>query len=207
MPPKKDKEKDEENKSHLFWDNQPVPKLSETIADEGTAIDKEKTIAEVRQIPYALPEGFEWSDIEVNDEKSIKEVYTLLNENYVEDDDNMFRFDYSIDFLRWSLQPPGYYKTWHVGVRVTKSKMLVGFITGVPSKISIYKKEIKMAEINFLCVHKKLREKRLAPVLIMEVTRRVNLEGIWQAVYTAGRLLPKPVASCRLFKKKIIFFS
>jgi len=101
LPPKKDKEKDEENKSHLFWDNQPVPKLSETIADEGTAIDKEKTIAEVRQIPYALPEGFEWSDIEVNDEKSIKEVYTLLNENYVEDDDNMFRFDYSIDFLRW----------------------------------------------------------------------------------------------------------
>jgi glycylpeptide N-tetradecanoyltransferase len=30
-----------------------------------------------------------------------------LNENYVEDDDNMFRFDYSPDFLRWALQPPG----------------------------------------------------------------------------------------------------
>jgi len=81
--------------------------------------------------------------------------------------------------------------------------MLVGFITGVPSKISIYKKEIKMAEINFLCVHKKLREKRLAPVLIMEVTRRVNLEGIWQAVYTAGRLLPKPVASCRYYHRSL----
>jgi glycylpeptide N-tetradecanoyltransferase len=57
-----------------------------------------------------------------------------------------------------------------------------------------------MAEINFLCVHKKLREKRLAPVLIMEVTRKVNLENIWQAVYTAGRVLPKPVASCRYVK-------
>lgn len=31
------------------------------------------------------------------------QVYTLLKENYVEDDDNMFRFDYSIDFLRWAL--------------------------------------------------------------------------------------------------------
>ena len=31
----------------------------------------------------------------------LKELYTLLNENYVEDDDNMFRFDYSPDFLRW----------------------------------------------------------------------------------------------------------
>lgn len=29
------------------------------------------------------------------------ELYTLLNENYVEDDDMMFRFDYSADFLKW----------------------------------------------------------------------------------------------------------
>jgi len=33
----------------------------------------------------------------------LKEVYTLLNENYVEDDDNMFRFDYSPEFLHWSV--------------------------------------------------------------------------------------------------------
>jgi len=54
-----------------------------------------------------------------------------------------------------------------------------------------------MVEINFLCVHKKLRSKRVAPVLIREITRRVNLEGIFQAVYTAGILLPKPVGTCR----------
>ncbi len=36
-----------------------------------------------------------------------QEVYTLLSENYVEDDDNMFRFDYSKEFLRWALTPPG----------------------------------------------------------------------------------------------------
>lgn len=48
-------------------------------------------------------------------------MYTLLAENYVEDDDNMFRFDYSIDFLRWALLPPGYYADWIIGVRVKKS--------------------------------------------------------------------------------------
>ena len=31
----------------------------------------------------------------------IKEVYELLNANYVEDDDAMFRFDYSVAFLHW----------------------------------------------------------------------------------------------------------
>lgn len=54
-----------------------------------------------------------------------------------------------------------------------------------------------MVEINFLCVHKKLRSKRVAPVLIREITRRVNLQGIFQAVYTAGVVLPKPVGTCR----------
>ena len=56
---------------------------------------------------------------------------------------------------------------------------------------------VSMVEINFLCVHKKLRSKRVAPVLIREITRRVNLEGVFQAVYTAGVVLPKPVACCR----------
>jgi glycylpeptide N-tetradecanoyltransferase len=31
----------------------------------------------------------------------MKEVYELLNGNYVEDDDAMFRFDYSVNFLKW----------------------------------------------------------------------------------------------------------
>ena len=70
----------------------------------------------------------------------LKELYTLLNENYVEDDDNMFRFDYSPEFLRWALLPPGFLQEWHVGVRAKKSKKMVGFISAVPATISIYKK-------------------------------------------------------------------
>ena len=62
---------------------------------------------------------------------------------------------------------------------------------------------MKLVEINFLCVHKKLRSKRLAPVLIREITRRVNCQGIFQAVYTAGVVLPKPVGTCRLVRLKL----
>lgn len=42
-----------------------------------------------------------------------------------------------------------------------------------------------------------LRSKRVAPVLIREITRRVNQQKIFQAVYTAGVVLPKPVGVCR----------
>jgi len=58
-------------------------------------------------------------------------------------------------------------------------------------------------EINFLCVHKKLRSKRVAPVLIREITRRVNLNGIFQAVYTAGVVLPKPISTCRYWHRSL----
>lgn len=91
----------------------------------------------------------------------------------------------------------------HAGVRVTKSGRLIAFISAIPATIRIYDKTMKVVEINFLCVHKKLRSKRLAPVLIREITRRVNLTGIFQAVYTAGVVLPKPVTTCRYWHRSI----
>jgi len=60
-----------------------------------------------------------------------------------------------------------------------------------------------MVEINYLCVHKKLRSKRLAPVLIKEITRRVNHTGVFQAVYTAGLVLPVPVSTCRYYHRSL----
>lgn len=131
------------------------------------------------------------------------ELYELLRDNYVEDDDAMFRFNYSESFLLWALTPPHYYKDWIVGVRASASGKLVASITGVPATMAAYHHSMVMCEINFLCVHKKLRTKRLAPVLIKEVTRRVNLCDIWQATYTAGVVLPKPLAQCQYWHRSI----
>ena len=105
-----------------------------------------------------------------------------------------------------ALKPPGWRKEWHLGVRVKKQDglgKLVAFIAGIPSQIRIRSHQQQMVEINFLCAHKKLRQKRLAPVLIKEITRRVHLLDIFQAVYTAGLLLPKPVVSCRYWHRAI----
>lgn len=152
---------------------------------------------------YSLPTGYEWCDLDILNDDVAKEFYDLLVENYVEDDENMFRFDYSIDFLRWNLCPPGFYKDWFVGVRVVKNKKLVACITGIPVRVMVEGQRVKMAEINFLCVHKKLRSLRLAPVLIKEVTRRVNLRKIWQAVYTAGIVVPTPISKTRYFHRSL----
>ncbi|XP_043923442.1 glycylpeptide N-tetradecanoyltransferase 2 isoform X2 [Protopterus annectens] len=192
---------DEANKrKYQFWDTQPVPKLNEVVTTHGP-IEPDKD--NVRQDSYSLPQGFMWDTLDLSSPEVLKELYTLLNENYVEDDDNMFRFDYSSEFLLWALRPPGWLPEWHCGVRVTSNRKLVGFISAVPAAIRIYGNEKKMVEINFLCVHKKLRSKRVAPVLIREITRRVNREGIFQAVYTAGVVLPKPVSTCRYWHRSL----
>jgi len=101
------------------------------------------------------------------------------------------------------LTPPGYHKEWLFGVRGGKKNRLFGFISGIPVDCVARGNKIKMAEINFLCVHKSLRTKRLATVLIKEVTRRVNLHDIWQAVYTAGVLIPLPIAKTTYWHRSL----
>ncbi|XP_051165510.1 glycylpeptide N-tetradecanoyltransferase 2 [Leptopilina boulardi] len=187
-------------KSYQFWSTQPVPKMDEQIVSN-EPIEADRT--SIRGKPYSLPADFHWDTLNLDDPLVLAELYSLLSENYVEDDDAMFRFDYPPDFLKWALQPPGWSKEWHCGVRVTRNSRLVGFISAIPANLRVYESVQKMVEINFLCVHKKLRSKRMAPVLIREITRRVNLQGIFQAVYTAGVVLPKPIATCRYWHRSL----
>jgi len=122
-------------KPRIFWDTQPVPKYTDYVNPENKLsgpLEDKQTVENVRKEGLPLPKEFEWCDVNLNDEHESKEVYDLLTENYVEDDDNMFRFDYSVAFLRWAVLPPNYYKEWLAGVRVIKSKKLVGFITAIP---------------------------------------------------------------------------
>lgn len=184
-------------KDYKFWKTQPVPSLDSKIDLEGPI--ESKSVSEIPAEPLPLLGEFEWNTMDITSDLILEEVYQLLYEHYVEDQDATFRFKYSHEFLRWAMQPPGWKKEWYVGVRVRTTGKLVAFISAIPITLYLNKlsQEIKSVEINFLCVHKKLRQKRLAPILIKEITRRVNRENIWQALYTAGVVLPSPVASCR----------
>nr|XP_025871919.1 glycylpeptide N-tetradecanoyltransferase 2 isoform X3 [Vulpes vulpes]XP_055187614.1 glycylpeptide N-tetradecanoyltransferase 2 isoform X3 [Nyctereutes procyonoides] len=189
------------SKHNTIWQQISAGAATDEVITSHGAIEADKD--HVRQEPYSLPQGFMWDTLDLGNADVLKELYTLLNENYVEDEESVFRFDYSPEFLLWALRPPGWLLQWHCGVRVSSNKKLVGFISAIPANIRIYDSVKKMVEINFLCVHKKLRSKRVAPVLIREITRRVNLEGIFQAVYTAGVVLPKPVATCRYWHRSL----
>ncbi|KAG9123077.1 glycylpeptide N-tetradecanoyltransferase [Ceratobasidium sp. 392] len=188
---------------HKFWKTQPVPQLGDERPTEDGPIEASKPQEEIRQDPYPLPNGYEWATVDIMEPDQVKEVHELLSANYVEDTEAAFRFRYSAEFFAWALQPPGYHKEWLIGVRVSSNRKLVAFIAGVPLKLRVRQNTLDVSEINFLCIHKKLRSKRLAPVLIKEVTRRCNLRGIFQAIYTAGVLIPTPVSTARYYHRLI----
>ncbi|XP_061443747.1 glycylpeptide N-tetradecanoyltransferase 2 isoform X3 [Rhineura floridana] len=150
-------------RKYQFWDTQPVPKLSEVITSHG-AIEPDKD--NIRLEPYSLPQGFTWDTLDLSNAEVLKELYMLLNENYVEDDDNMFRFDYSPEFLLWALRPPGWLPQWHCGVRVSSNRKLVGFISAIPAHIRIYERYW----------HRSLNPRKLVEVKFSHLSRNMTLQ-------------------------------
>jgi len=197
---------------HEFWNKQPVVMPGKRVADTfNNPIHTDLKIEDVPKEPVPLPTGFQWVTVDIKNPTQLQEMFKLLEDNYVEDDDNMFRFDYSVEFLRWALLVPGNYPDWIVGIRDARDEVkgtsafnkLVGVITGVPITMRIHDRVVRMAEINFLCVQKNLRSLKLAPMLIQEVTRQVHLCGMFQAVYTAGVTLPTPFTEARYYHRSL----
>jgi glycylpeptide N-tetradecanoyltransferase len=87
--------------SYKFWQTQPVPKFGESaeVIEEGPfkIVDPEQ----VPKQPGPLVDGFEWVTVDITNDEEVTEVFQLLYGHYVEDDEAMFRFNYSKSFLRW----------------------------------------------------------------------------------------------------------
>ena len=202
-----DEDGEEIKPEYRFWGTQPVPQFNKELPTEFGEIWKDHRIEDLEKDPLALPEGYEWKDVDLSQQVELDKLYEFLKSNYVEDDDHMFRFDYSKDFLKWHLNPPGYFPEWLISVlkedKKKNKKKMVGFIAGLPIKICINGTDITLAEIDFLCVKKELRSKRLAPVLIKEVSRRIHMRNMWWAVYTSGTLLPKPFCKTTYYHRNL----
>lgn len=88
--------------AYKFWSTQPVPRLDDKSKVEVEGPIREIDLALVRKEAYPLSfEGFEWVTVDLTDDGQLKEVYDLLYGHYVEDDEAMFRFNYSKSFLKW----------------------------------------------------------------------------------------------------------
>ncbi|EET02262.1 Glycylpeptide N-tetradecanoyltransferase [Giardia duodenalis] len=191
---------------HAFWNTQPVvQELAEALEDgdmpqDLTSVDP----AQHPDAPLPLPEKFVWTAIDPHNDSHIADLYKLLHSYYVEDTSNMFRFAYSKDLLRWWLTSPGCKPEYSLGIRIDDPgdethERLIGYISGVVSDYTYSNSEEgetffrPMQSIVFLCLDKKYRSLKLAPLLIQEITRRSYKNGVFHAIYTSGTPLTAPI--------------
>jgi glycylpeptide N-tetradecanoyltransferase len=83
-----------------FWNAQPAESIKEnTQIEEGPL--KMQIIEDISREPTELPPGIEWCTLDPTNGEEMNDLWELLNGQYVEDDDAMFRFNYSKGMLRW----------------------------------------------------------------------------------------------------------
>ena len=174
---------------HKFWSAQPIHHENDEVDFDGY-IDKSIPVSEPPDHPAPLPAGYTWSTIDISDDQQLQEVYKFLSLNYVEASDHRFRFLLPASLIKWALLVPGYIKDWFIGVR-TKTGALCGFISGIPVRIRLNDDVQTWCSVNFLCVHARLRSKKLAPVLIFELARRVRIHHVYRAIFSGSNVPSK----------------
>ncbi|KAL7347974.1 N-myristoyl transferase [Encephalitozoon intestinalis] len=155
---------------HKFWNTQPVGKNGLGIISNERSVSLEKP---------KLPGGFRLEELE-----SIEELARFLEENYVEDVHSGHMLKYSKDFLEWVIGSDEARKKYSVVLRLCGR--MVGFIFAQEHWIVIREQKNRVVGVNFLCVSQEMRGRGLAPILIKEVTRQANMDGIFQGVFTNG---------------------
>lgn len=129
------------------------------------------------------------------DDAQCDEICDFVMNHYVESSSGEFRLIYTKEKIRWAMCSPNHNKDLFYCVRDEKKKAIWGMIVGVPRQFMICGKKQKMAEINFLCVHAKLRDKRLAQIIISEMMRRCRIHKMPVQFYTSHHTKPTPFAT------------
>jgi len=196
---RKDIVKQQDIKEHAFWDKEPVLLHSDALVEPGPI--QFPADIEVSEQPFPLPGAFEWVNLDLTDREDLDALFDLLAANYGEGDDGFLRQIWSREFLQWALCVPGYFQDWHLGVRVKSNGRLVATLFGIPVNTKIEEESVRCVQCNFLCVHKKLRNKRLTPMLFRELTRRIQLRDYWHAFATATPVFTKPFSRCYYYNR------
>lgn len=122
----------------------------------------------------SLPDNFKCMSFNPQNEDECIIICNLLAENYIEDPKNKFRYDYRPSFMYWYLKS---FITHNIGI--LENNELVGFICGRLNNIMLCNSIKKFVEIDFLCIHKRVRNNKLCPILIQQLYKSFRNNNIY----------------------------
>lgn len=158
------------NQIHEFWDIQPVSNYH--TKNEGI-------ILKPKYLHINIPPLNEYYWEYIND---LSELLNFININYRNDE------NYTLDHLKYILDSPYSHiiklkdynrKSTNICLKDKNNKQIIGCIIAKPIVLNINNKIVEGFYVDFLCVKKELRNKRLAPILIskfLEVYKEFKMD-------------------------------
>ena len=87
---------------------------------------------------------------------------------------------------------PNYNKELFIAINNSKTKKMLATFMGHRRRLMIDGKELTVAMTSYQAVHKKLRDKKMGQLLIIEQLRRTRMFGIDIGFYQLARYRPTP---------------
>ena len=163
------------------WDSLPMKRNNQ---HQNHIIRSDYDIGEQEE-PFVLPEGYEWKEYDSTNDKQMEIISIFLNSHFNNSKKNIETFQQTYDsvFLNWLFGSPTWNRFYElnsdphkccIGVSTTHSDKLVGIMSFRPIIYRLDSQVIQSFYIDFFCVHKKLRNKRLGWVMMKECFRRIR---------------------------------
>lgn len=124
--------------------------------------------------------GFEFKTL---GPKHLDEIYGLINNHYMEDQNHITRLTFSKDFIYWYIK---YIPTGFI-VGLILNKKIVGMITALLIDMVINNNIVNIPYIDFLCIQTRIRGLGLAPLLIDELKNRLTKLNTKYALYSDNK--------------------
>ena len=185
-----------------FWNTQPFPPLTHVVGSDGQ-LREINVENESKRYASLLTKEFEFDTLDRNNFEQTSLLYDFLNDHYINILDSKFKLHFSLEHLNWLLSSPQLINELMILVKLKSNGKIMGCIFGFLEKTQVNKNVLDLINGKLLCVHHKLRNKKMAPVLIKELIKRSILLGYRVGHYVSGRYQPKPFNSSALYFRPI----
>jgi glycylpeptide N-tetradecanoyltransferase len=184
--------------NYNFWDKQTITKIGENPAISNI-IDKDIN-EKFKNKEQSVCKSYRWYEFNLNNSNDINDVVNFLNKYYKQTINNNFIVNYSKEFLEWNLPKES---SFVIGLKAEDNENIGAIIAGTIRKLQIFDKQEDVADINYLCVHPKLRENNLSPVLIDEVIRKLSNQNIKVGFFKTTNYIPSPICKLEYYHRPL----
>lgn len=189
------------NWEYKFWSTQPVPKIGESVGLPGIIL---KHLKEHYVHQEKMFDPYQWFNLTPMDldSSSWDDILNFLNKYYKINSKDEFREHFTKDYLRWILGRDYII----LGFKVKSEDGPIrfgGLIMASVKQMQIFNMDVPVADTQYLCIHPKLREKQLAPMLIREMTRCMSNRGVIVGYFHAEEYIPVPFCRVEFYNRPL----